>query len=90
MIENRRRHRYAIVLGAILAIVGCAGTVAPDIRAQPSYGYDLPVVSAVAVVGLDEPSEPILNAEGGEVPKGVFTPPVAANGLADPADPGAS
>ncbi|MEM7766980.1 MAG: hypothetical protein AAF253_05765 [Pseudomonadota bacterium] len=52
---------------------------------KPSYGHDFPVDAPVPPVGLDEPAEPILNAQGGEIPKGVYTQPVETSGLDEPA-----
>ncbi len=72
------------------ALVACEGAPERLVTSQPSHGHDLPVSVPVAVTGLDEPAGPILNADGGEVPKGVYTAPVTTTGLDEPAPSGAS
>jgi len=84
-----RQTASGLALAGML-VSACEGTSARLVTSQPSFGHDLPVAAPVATAGLDEPAGPILNAEGGEVPRGVYTAPVETSGLDAPVRPGAS
>lgn len=79
--------RILITLGAALSLVACQAAPQRVITSQASYGHDLPIAAPVPTEGLDEPDGPMLNANGGEVPRGVYTAPVEQSGLGDPIAP---
>ena len=81
-----RRGLGGVVTCVLLA--GCELAPASDVTSRASYGHDLPVSVLVPPTGLEEPDGPILNAQGGEIPRGVYTPPVETSGLAEPQSAG--